>query len=271
VPAVVIWDDHEVQNNYVGTSSAYGLDDELFRHRVAVAYRAFYENLPLDLDALPSGPSSDIRTGFDVGALARFTLLDTRQHRDPVPASREEQHDSRRTMLGAEQEAWVTRRLTEDPAIWNVIASGVVVSAITENRTDQWDGYPAARRRLLDAMGRSRNTVVVTGDIHRSVAAELRADFADPAAENVGVELVCTSVASDGDGTTTDGYAPDWLQHDYVKLYDARRGYLKVDLTPERMDSTFVVVPWVEADDTAPKEILARFTTPAGRPRLDRA
>ncbi len=271
VPAVVIWDDHEVQNNYVGGRSAYGLDDELFQHRVAVAYRAFYENLPLDLDALPSGPSSDIRTGFDVGALARFTLLDTRQHRDPVPASREEQDDPRRTMLGAEQEAWVTRRLTEDPAIWNVLASGVVVSAITQDRTDQWDGYPAARRRLLDAMGRSRNTVVVTGDIHRSVAAELRADFADPASENVGVELVCTSVASDGDGTTTDGYAPDWLQHDYVKLYDARRGYLKVDLTPERMDSTFVVVPWVEADDTAPKEILARFTTPAGRPRLDRA
>jgi alkaline phosphatase D len=271
VPAVVIWDDHEVQNNYVAGTSAYGLEDDLFQHRVAVAYRAFYENLPLDLEALPVGPSGDITTGFDVGALARFTLLDTRQHRDPVPVSPEEQQAQDRTMLGAEQEAWVTERLTGSPAVWNVLASGVVLTAITGDRTDQWDGYPAARRRLLDAMAHSRNTVVVTGDIHHAVATELRADFDDPTSPNVGVELICTSVASDGDGAPTDRYAPDWLQHDYVKLYDGRRGYLTVSLTPHEMTSTFVTVPWVEADDTAPRQVLARFTTPAGQPRLDQA
>jgi alkaline phosphatase D len=271
VPAVVIWDDHEVQNNYVGGSSAYGVSDELFQHRVAVAYRAFYENLPLDLEALPDGPSGDIATGFDVGALARFTLMDTRQHRDPVPTGPQDQHAADRTMLGPAQEEWVTRRLTEEPAVWNVLASGVVLTAITEDRTDQWDGYPAARQRLLDAMGRSRNVVVLTGDIHHAVAAELRADFTDAGSRAVGVELVCTSVASDGDGAPTDGYAPDWLQHDYVKLYDGRRGYLTLRLTPERMESTFVVVPWVEADDTAPKQVLARFVTPAGRPVLEKA
>ncbi|WP_331714769.1 alkaline phosphatase D family protein [Auraticoccus cholistanensis] len=270
VPAVVTWDDHEVQNNYVGRSSAYGLGDDLFAHRVAVAYRAFYENLPLDVDALPEGPAGDVTTGFDVGRLARFSVLDTRQFRDPVPADREEQHAPGRTMLGREQEQWVTDRLVGSPATWNVLAGGVVLTAVTEDRTDQWDGYPAARQRLLDAMGRSRNAVMLTGDIHRHVAAELRADFTRPAAGNVGVELICTSVASDGDGAPTDAYTPDWTQHEHVKLYDGRRGYVHVRFTPSEMRSTFVVVPWVRADDTAPRQVAARFVTPAGHPRLER-
>ncbi|MFE5307345.1 alkaline phosphatase D family protein [Isoptericola sp. NPDC056605] len=268
VPAVAIWDDHEVQNNYVGGRSAYGLPDEIFAHRVAVAYRAFYEHLPVDLEALPDGPGSDITTGFDVGRLARFSLLDTRQHRDPVPETAEEQADPARTMLGRAQERWVEERLVDSPAVWNVVASGVVLMPVTEDRTDQWDGYPAARKRLLDAMARSSGVVVLSGDIHHAVAGELRADVGDPGAGNLGVELVCTSVASDGDGAPTDDYAPDWLQHDYVRLYDGRRGYLTVTLTPQAMTSTFVCVPWVEADDTAPREVLARFVTPAGTSRL---
>ncbi|WP_432484986.1 alkaline phosphatase D family protein [Kineococcus esterisolvens] len=271
VPAVAIWDDHEVQNNYVADSSAYGIPDELFAHRIAVAYRAFYENMPLDVDSLPTGPESDITTGFDVGSLARFSLLDTRQFRDPVPSGPEEQYAESRTMLGAAQEAWVQERLTRTPATWNLLASGVVVTAISEDRTDMWDGYPAARQRLLDAMAASRNPVVLTGDIHKHVAAELKADFSDPDGPNVGVELVCTSVASDGDGAQTDSYTPDWVRHDHVRHYDGRRGYLHVHLTPQEMVASFWFVPWIEADDTAPKQLSAQFTTPAGDPRLIQA
>ena len=101
VPAVAVWDDHEVQNNYVGASSSTGISDEMFAHRIAVAYRAFYENMPLDLAALPEGPDTDITSGFDVGSLARFSLLDSRQFRDPAPATAEEQQAEDRTMLGA--------------------------------------------------------------------------------------------------------------------------------------------------------------------------
>ncbi|SDE20664.1 alkaline phosphatase D family protein [Auraticoccus monumenti] len=271
VPAVLTWDDHEVQNNYVGASSAYGLPDDLFAHRVAVAYRAFYENLPMDVDAMPEGPVGDVTTGLDVGRLARFSMLDTRQFRDPAATTPAERLDPGRSMLGKEQEHWVTERLEGSPATWNLLASGVVVSPISDDRSDQWDGYPAARQRLLTSMGRSRNGVVLTGDIHKHVASELRVDPTDPSAGNAGVELICTSVASDGDGAPTDGFTADWVRHDYVKLYDGRRGYVHVTLTPEQMESTFVVVPWVEADDTAPRQVVARFTTPAGQPRLDRA
>ncbi|WP_193118839.1 alkaline phosphatase D family protein [Brachybacterium tyrofermentans] len=271
VPAVAVWDDHEVQNDYVGGGSSTGIPEDQFAYRIAVAYRAFYENMPLDIEALPEGPDSDITTGFDVGSLARFSLLDTRQFRDPAPMDAEDQQDPDRTMLGAEQEAWVTERLEQSPALWNVMANGVVVAAITEDRTDMWDGYPAARQRLLDAMVASSNPVVLTGDIHKHVAAELLADFTDPGSGTIGVELICTSVGSDGDGAKTDNYTDDWTQHEYVKHYDGRRGYIHLRFTPEELVSSFYVVDWIEADDTAPKQLSARFTTPAGDPRLIQA
>ncbi|AXK46208.1 alkaline phosphatase D family protein [Brachybacterium saurashtrense] len=266
--AVAVWDDHEVQNNYAAHVSSTGIDAEDFVHRIAVAYRAFYENMPLDLAALPEGPDSDITTGFDVGSLARFSLLDSRQFRDPAPADAAEQQREDRTILGAAQEDWVAERLRSSEAQWNVLANGVVLVPITEDRVDMWDGYPAARRRLLAAMDEARNPVMLTGDIHRHVAAEIPADPEDPAAGALGVELVCTSIASDGDGARTDGYTEDWLQHDYVKLYDGRRGYVHLRLTPQEMVSSFYVVDWIEADDTAEKQLTARFTTPAGEPRL---
>ena len=268
VPAVAVWDDHEVQNDYWGTLSDTGIPEDLFAHRIAVAYRAFYENMPLDVTALPDGPDTDITTGFDVGTLARFSLLDSRQFRDPEPADREEQYASERTMLGTAQEEWVTGRLTDTPATWNVLANAVVLAAIREQTYGQWDGYPAARQRLLDAMAESSNPVMLTGDIHKHVAAELLADFTDPGSGTIGVELVCTSVASDGDGSADAGNPDLWLGHEHVKLYDGRRGYVHVRLTPQEMISSFFVVDWVEADDTAPKQLAARFTTPAGDPQL---
>ena len=48
----------------------------------------------------------------------------------------------------------------------------------------------------------------------------------------------------------------------------ARKAKSEEGLTPEEMVSSFHVVDWIEADDTAPKQLTARFTTPAGEPRL---
>ncbi|WP_216094024.1 alkaline phosphatase D family protein [Jiangella alba] len=263
-PWIVTWDDHEVQNNYGADGSQYGVLPEHFVHLRAVGYRAFYENLPVSLSTLPEGPDSTVYRRSGDGGLVRFHVLDTRQYRDPLPVDAADQNREDRTILGADQEAWLYDGLAASPARWNVIANGVTVAAITTNRTDQWDGYPANRRRLLAAMRTTNNPVVLTGDIHKHVAAELKADFGDPASATVGVELICTSIASDGDGAPTDAYTPDWVQHPYVKLYDGRRGYVHVTLTGTAMTSEFKIVPWVEADADAPLETVARFVTPAG-------
>src|SRR5690606_6515364 len=126
--------------------------------------------------------------------------LDSRQFRDAEPLDETEQQREDRTILGAEQEEWAGERLAESEATWNLLANGVVLVPIRETSTDMWDGYPAARRRMIAQMAEASNPVMLTGDIHKHVAAEIPADPDDPGAERVGVELVCTSVASDGDG-----------------------------------------------------------------------
>lgn len=266
---VVTWDDHEVENNYAGTQSQYGIEPEDFEHRIAVAYRAYYENLPIGIDALPEGPHARIHDTFDVGDLARITTVDTRQHRDPIPADPARTADEDRSMLGAEQEKWLEKQMRGSSAQWNVLVNSVTVAPINDTSVDQWDGFPAARRRLLDLLRDVSDPVVLTGDIHRHAATELWEDpSADAAAsESLGVELIATSIASDGDGKPGGG-SETWLRHPYVKFMDSRRGYVHVSLTPEEMVSTFVVVPYIEADDRAPRDVAQVYRTPAGSRRL---
>ncbi|MBB5983701.1 alkaline phosphatase D family protein [Kribbella solani] len=268
-PWLLTWDDHEVQNNYGNNTSYYGIPPELFPYRRAVAYRAFYENLPISLNSLPEGPDLQLYRRLDVGTLARINMLDGRQYRDPVPTSEADRLSESRTILGAAQEQWLYDGLKGSPATWNILANGVVFTAVTDDRTEQWDGYPANRKRLLAAMGETSNTVVLTGDVHRAIASELKADFADPASKTIGVELICSSIASDGDGAETDGYAKDWMAHPYMKFYNARRGYVYARITETEMISEFVKVPYVQADANAVATVAARFRTPAGAPRLE--
>ncbi|MFC4930923.1 alkaline phosphatase D family protein [Massilia sp. GCM10023247] len=60
-------------------------------------------------------------------------------------------------------------------------SSGVPVRSPEDGRfwTDGWDGYPLARRRLLDALVKSGagNPLVLAGDVHTFYASELRRDF----------------------------------------------------------------------------------------------
>ncbi|MCI2419321.1 alkaline phosphatase D family protein [Saccharopolyspora sp. K220] len=268
-PWLITWDDHEVQNNYGADESQYGISPQDFLYRRAIAYRAFYENLPLSLSTLPQGPQARIHRRFDYGSLVRFNLIDERQYRGPVPANLDEQYAEQRSILGYEQEKWLYQGMTNSPATWNVVATGDVVTAVGDNNVDMWDGFPAARRRLTDVMQHTRNPVVLAGDVHKHVASELKADFSDPASTTVGVELICTSIASDGDGSQDTGSSA-WVKHPYVRGYDARRGYLHVRMTPNELISDFKIVPWIEQDADAPIQTSFRFATPAGRPSLER-
>ena len=250
----IVWDDHEVENNYAGKWSEIGTKAEHFLYQRAAAYRAFYENLPVAPPALPEGPNNRIYDSFDVGTLMRFNLVDTRQYRE------ESAEDA--SILGAEQEQWLNDKLATSPAQWNVVVNSVVVVPIADS-TDQWDGFPTARRRLIESLSKVSDPVVFTGDIHQHCAAEIQSESGQP----VGVELVATSIASDGDGFA-GSKSTEWLEKPYVKAMDKRRGYIKVHATREHLDSEFVVVPWIERDDTAPRETAFSFRTNAGEHTL---
>lgn len=283
VPWVVSTDDHEVQNNYADEWSETGIPPGDMLRRRAVAYRAFYENLPLRLPIRPTGPDAAMYRRLTWGRLAEFNVLDTRQYRDPYPAgavidNSPERLDPRRSILGFPQERWLFDGLRRTDATWNLLAQQVVMAQIDRDTgpgelfsNDMWDGFPACRDRLLATLRRHRvpNPVVLTGDVHRHIAAELKADFRDPGSETVGTELVCTSIGSDSDGAETDSLGPLWLSNPHVKLYNARRGYVRCTLTPAELTSEFKTVPYVLRPG-APIATAARFVTEAGRPGLNR-
>ena len=76
-PFIVVWDDHEVQNDYTG--------DPFWFSRRANAYRAFYEHLPMRQESIPRGPDMPIYRKITWGDLAEFSMLDTRQYRSNPP------------------------------------------------------------------------------------------------------------------------------------------------------------------------------------------
>ncbi|RCV57111.1 alkaline phosphatase D family protein [Marinitenerispora sediminis] len=276
-PWVVTWDDHEVENNYAAAVSQYGVPEREFLARRAAAYQVFYENLPLRSVQTPDGPSVRMYRTLPYGSLADVHVLDTRQYRDTYPAGRvvdnsPERLDPARTILGRKQERWLTGAFRDSTARWNLLANQVVMAQIDRDlgsgrlySNDQWDGFPACRERVLTALRRARirNFVVLTGDIHRNVAAEIKADFDDPDSRTLGVELVCSSISSDRDGARSDSLAQIWLQNPHVRLYNAQRGYLRCEATRESLTADFRIVPYVTRPG-AGVETLARYTIPAG-------
>ncbi len=65
---------------------------------------------------------------------------------------------------------------------------------------DGWDGYPNARRRLLESIAahKPRNPVVVGGDRHAFFVADLKRDFGQAHEPVVASEFVGTSITSQG-------------------------------------------------------------------------
>ena len=132
--------------------------------------------------------------------------------------------------------------------------------------SDAWDGYPAARLRLLQFVRdrSARSCVVITGDNHASYIADLKTDFDDVDAEPVATELCGTSISSPGPSQShVENVVRD---NPHIKHGDGtRRGYLVVDVTPERSVARVRVI-----DDPADRRTgvatQATFVIEAGRP-----
>jgi alkaline phosphatase D len=194
-PWVATWDDHEVDNDYAGERGEGGEPADPFLGRRAAGYQAFYEHLPLRPESMPLGPSMRLYRRLAFGDLVAFSVLDSRQYRTDHPCGAGEQvpcpaaMDPNSTMLGPEQERWLLAGLDASEARWNVVAQQVLMVELDHAEgdaeivwTDAWDGYPAARNRVLGhVMSRNiANPVVLTGDWHSTFVNDLKADFADP-------------------------------------------------------------------------------------------
>ncbi|MCX7620761.1 MAG: alkaline phosphatase D family protein [Acidimicrobiales bacterium] len=286
-PWVVVWDDHEVDNNYAGATDQDGTDPATFLMRRAAAYKAWWEHQPVRMPP-PTGPDLRIYRELQWGTLASFFALDTRQYRsdqacgvEDLSAPCPEQFDPSRSILGADQEQWLIDGLKRSATQWNVIAQQVVFTAMPlagGYNQDQWDGYPVTRQRIVETMAQSsvRNPLVVTGDIHAAGVGEVHLVGEDPSSPYVATELVGTSISSNFDPALADiaeaiiGAIP-WVKYVNVR----QRGYTTVELTRERMTAQFRTVSTVEqpqadieTDFVWTVEARERGSGPAGGPVL---
>jgi alkaline phosphatase D len=282
-PWLVTWDDHEVDNDHAGDISEELDPPALFRARRAGAYQAYYEHLPLPRRSVQLGSHLRLHTTVSLGDLVQVAMLDGRQFRSPqacAPPGRSggstsncpELTDPRRTMLGRTQEQWLAARLAGSRARWNLLGQQTVMARVDEQPgpgerfwTDSWNGYPAARDRLLGFIGdrQPANPVVLSGDIHAFGAANLRRVSADPGSAIVASEFITTSITSQGVASKLAGQVqaenPDLLYGDA-----SRRGYLRLDLTPARLEARMIGFDSVATVD-APSRVVRTFVVESGR------
>ncbi|MEJ3745021.1 alkaline phosphatase D family protein [Actinomycetes bacterium KLBMP 9797] len=280
-PWVVAPDDHDVENNWAGDHSQPDTepdqDPAVFRLRRAAAYQAYYEHLPLRRSSIPQGPEMQVYRRLRFGDLLQLDVLDTRRFRDRLLTDPSQRWDPNRQMLGAQQEAWLLAGLDASTARWNVL--GNQVFAMQADHTDgpgerfgmdPWDGYAAARQRLFDGV-RARgidNFLIVTGDAHRSVAADLKLNFADPNSPTIGTEFLGTSISSGGNGTDMDTLGVTWLtENPHMKFHNAQRGYQVCHLARDEMRTDYRVVPFVNTPG-APVTTRASVHVQNGRPGI---
>jgi alkaline phosphatase D len=224
-PISAVWDDHELVNNAwregaLDHSEQY---EGRYLDRIAAASKAYFDWMPI---RRPEPHGARVYRHLDWGGLARIILLDTRHiGRDrqidyratllprlaqggavAAAATAEFRRtildDPNRTMLGAEQEAWLAAALADSRRrghTWQIIAQQVVMgeqiaaagitrllpeglSAAARQfyvageqagalglpwNLDSWNGYPAARARFLQACAaHASNAVVLGGDSH---------------------------------------------------------------------------------------------------------
>lgn len=275
-PWVVVWDDHEVENNYANLVRGDSSPTGDFRARREAAYKAYYEHMPLRSAQLPSAENLQLYRRLRWGSLATFHMLDTRQYRMDQACGDGSQEcpaadDPARTITGATQESWLLAGLGQRLATWDLIGQQVFFAQRLNNDAgarsmDAWDGYTANRKRIQDGWQTRGNTstVVLTGDVHKHWAANIMNNYTSQD-KIIGTELVTTSITSGGDGNATDDGTASRNPH--VKFNKNQRGYVRTRTTPTQMTVDFRVLDKVTTRDY-PIKTAKTYVVQAGNPGL---
>ncbi|MDO5690997.1 MAG: alkaline phosphatase D family protein [Pseudomonadota bacterium] len=269
-PFICVWDDHEITNdaNKDGAiSHPAWLGDYTTRKLAAV--RAYHEWMPIRA-VQPDNLLRIYRT-LRYGKLLSLQMLDTRLiGRDQQDLTR--RWDGRRQILGAAQESWLYAQWTESRqqgVQWSLMGQQVMFSPLLGmgpySEADSWNGYSVQRDRLLDFIQNQRidNVVVLTGDYHSSFAFDVCKQphlvwVYDPrsGAGSVAVEFLTPAITSPGSNNTAlKGLNP------HLKFYDGtQRGYVVLDVTPQRCQGDFFFVHTITSRDTTERHAASLFT-----------
>ena len=301
-PLLAIWDDHESENDNAGSrpSPSPGQQNVKSRRvpygeRRGMAYRAFFEHMPR---MVVREDVNRIYGTVPLGANADLLLLDERQYRDQQPCGGEtgrpcssaEANAPGRTMLGATQKAWFKSELERSRATWKVVANQVMIMALdvparTTVNPDQWDGYGAERRELLEFVQARgiKDVTFVTGDIHTFFAGNVTPSGREgvPAVDGTpaATEFVAGAVTSKGLEETIPAEGPVAqptteaavrANNPHILQADlARRGYAVLEARPDELRVDYRAVRSA-LTPTSPVDTIARFRVPRGTARVER-
>jgi alkaline phosphatase D len=286
-PWLLVWDDHEVDNDYADLQGQ-GLQSD-FRFQRAAAYQAYWEHQPFPKALRPSGTDMRIYGSHDWGRFARILAIDDRQYRDPQACPKPGRggsntvaakdcaglRDPRRTLLGEAQERWMSGAWSPERP-WNLLAQQTLMArfAWTDPSgpeggtywTDGWDGYAPARSRLLASLAERRigGAVVLGGDVHTHYVADLKADFDNPRSATLASEFCGTSISSLSLAQSRIDAALPFNPH-ILHARGDQRGYVAFALDGKRLDARLMAVADA-LDPASTVGVAARFHVDAGRP-----
>ncbi|MFZ2987629.1 alkaline phosphatase D family protein [Ideonella sp.] len=312
-PMVAIWDDHETANDaWKDGAQNHGDGEGAWPDRVTAALKAYYEWMPIrvvDKNNLRRNNRS-LRFGdlVDLYMLEERVSARSQQLTATVPTplgnafvQTGDFADPTRSLLGEQQETWLTKGLRKSSTTWRMLGQGVMFAQLKAQgapnsvgggaflNPDQWDGYQPARDRIYNVIkgadGKKpvNNVVVLTGDIHSAWAAELSMDpnnsdvatggYNPTTGEgSLAVEFVGTSVTSPGvndPGNGIAGYLKS--QNPHFKHIDLnQRGYMLLDINRNRVVAEFWNVATVTAPDST-QGMSAAFQVSNGSAHLTNA
>jgi alkaline phosphatase D len=193
--------------------------------------------------------------------------------------------DASATMMGSTQESWLAHQMKATKGAWQLVGMGTILGRtvmpkeavdwlrpeVSDKKVagyknniraaaqglpmwmDRWDGYPAARSRLLkSAQAADADLVMLSGDSHNAWAYGLVED-----SRPVGVEFAGQAVTSNGMegdmGADPLAVARGFMAaNPELKWADtSQRGYMMIEVTPQRITGEWLFLQTIKARSTA--------------------
>ena len=204
----VVWDDHEVANNYRAA------------HPMApIGRRAFFEYWPVRQDA---ADLDRLYRSVRWGSAAELFLLDARQYRD----------EDAGTILGANQMAWLLDGLSRSAANLKFICTSVPFSSPA---SDKWGGYPKDRDLLLQTI-RDRKlsgVIFLAADVH--YAAIVRIPRGGELREVIAGPMAAQHSKAHGTAKRFEYFNKDHFNYGLVRVHaDGERSYADIEILTDR-------------------------------------
>ncbi len=163
VPFVAIWDDHDYGENDAG-------GDFPFKETSKQIFLDFFKAKENDVRWKRPGLYAAYMFGPPEKRV-QVILLDTRYFRSPLKSAGERgrylpDSDPSKTMLGAEQWAWLEQQLREPAAVRLIVSSIQVVAE--DHPFEKWANFPLERKKLFDLVRTTgaKGVVFLSGDRH---------------------------------------------------------------------------------------------------------